>query len=67
MENFVQFLFSFLIGGCIGALIARKRTIGAGWGFVLGGFLGIIGWIIAACCKKKNDIDFIDEQNNDEQ
>lgn len=53
------YVIGMLLGGAIGALIGRNRKIGAGWAFLLGAVLGIIGWIIAAC-SKKNGTDFVD-------
>lgn len=53
MEEVFIIIFSMVIGGLIGVLIGRNRKIGAGWSFVLGAFLGIIGWIIAAVSDKK--------------
>lgn len=58
-------LFGLLVGGGIGALIGRNREIGAGWAFVLGGFLGIIGWIIVACSEKTNVTKFDEVSKND--
>ena len=48
------------IRGIIGYLIGRNRKIGGGWSTVLGIFLGLIGWIIAAC-SKKNDAPTFDD------
>jgi uncharacterized membrane protein YvlD (DUF360 family) len=52
MEQFTLGLFLMAIGGAIGALIGSNRKIGAGWSFLLGAVLGIIGWIISACSEK---------------
>ena len=49
-----------IVRGLIGYLIGRKRKIGPGWSFVLGLFLGLIGWIIAACSKKNDAATFDD-------
>jgi dipeptide/tripeptide permease len=52
MEQLWIVLLSSIIAGVIGALIGKNRKIGAGWAFVLGLILGLIGWIIAACSEK---------------
>lgn len=56
MEN-IGILLAPIFGGVIGLLIGKNRKIGAGWAFVIGFFLGFIGWIIAAC-SKKNEVEF---------
>ncbi|MBR3725782.1 MAG: hypothetical protein IKN11_10400 [Bacteroidales bacterium] len=60
MESAGLALILIPIRGGIGYLIGRKRKIGGGWAFVLGAFLGLIGWIIAACSKKKDAPTFDD-------
>ena len=54
MEQLVGVILAMIVGGAIGALIGRNRKIGAGLSFVLGMFLGFIGWIIAACSERTN-------------
>ena len=54
-----MYILGMLVAGAIGALIGRNKKIGPGWGFVLGLFLGFIGWIIVACCKR-NETEFVD-------
>jgi len=48
-----------IFGAVIGALIGRNRKIGASWAALLGGALGVIGWIIAAF-SEKNEAEFTD-------
>lgn len=60
MEGAEFALLLIPIRGGIGYLIGRNRRIGGGWAFVLGAFLGLIGWIIAACSKKKDAPTFDD-------
>lgn len=52
-------LFAMIFGAVIGALIGRNRKIGASWAALLGGALGVIGWIIAAF-SEKNETEFTD-------
>lgn len=53
-------LIAIPIRGLIGYLIGKNRKIGGGWAIVLGIFLGLIGWIIAACSKKNDSPKFDD-------
>lgn len=53
-------LIAIPIRGIIGYLIGRNKKTGGGWSAVLGIFLGLIGWIIAAC-SKKNDAPTFDD------
>lgn len=57
-------IFASIIGGIVGALIGKNRKIGAGWAFVLGFFLGIIGWVIIAFSKKA-ETEFVDVNKNE--
>lgn len=65
MEN-IGLILAPIFGGLIGLLIGRNRKIGAGWSFVLGFFLGFIGWIIAAC-SKKNETEFTEMSGKEER
>ena len=53
-ESIFLGIMSIVFGGGVGALIGRNRKIGAGWAFVLGAVLGIIGWIITVCSERTN-------------
>lgn len=63
-ESLFVWILGMVVGGGIGALIGRNRKIGAGWSFVLGAILGIIGWIIAACSERTNVTKFDDMSRN---
>ena len=65
MESAGLALILIPIRGGIGYLIGRNRKIGGGWAFVLGAFLGLIGWIIAACSKKNGTPTFNDMTKGD--
>lgn len=65
MEELGPVFIGMLISGGIGALIGRNRKIGAGWAFILGAILGLIGWIIAACIQKNNVTKFDDVRKDD--
>lgn len=65
MEELGPVFIGMLISGGIGALIGRNRKIGAGWAFILGAILGLIGWIIAACSQKTNVTKFDDVRKDD--
>ena len=67
MEQLVGVIFAMIVGGAIGALIGKNRKIGAGLSFVLGMFLGIIGWIISACSERTNVTKFDDMSKGGEQ
>ncbi len=60
-------LIAIPIRGLIGYLIGKNRKNGGGWATVLGIFLGLIGWIIAACSKKNNAPTFDDMTNGNRQ
>lgn len=62
----IGYLIGLALLGGIGALIGRNRKIGAEWAFVLGFFLGIIGWIIAAC-SHKIDTDFVEVERRNKK
>lgn len=62
----IAFIILIAIRGGIGYLIGRNRTIGGGWAFLLGAVLGLIGWIIALCCKKIDAPHFDDMSMNEE-
>ena len=55
MEGLILIIVVFGINGGIGYLIAKGKgrgTAGFWWGF----FLGIIGWIIAACLEPSREV-----------
>ncbi len=55
-------VLSLLVG-----LLGDKRKIGFGWSFVLSLFLSpIIGLIITLFSKKKDSVDFVDMNTEDE-
>ena len=60
-------LIAIPIRGIIGYLIGKNRKIGGGWSTVLGIFLGLIGWIIAACSKKNDAPSFDDMTKGNRQ
>lgn len=45
--------------GCLG----RNRRIGFGWAFAIALFNVILGLIVVLCSKKKDAVDFIDNDN----
>ena len=55
-----------IIRTIIGGWIGSKHKCGTGWGVVLGLFLGLIGWIIAACSGKPKTM-FEDMSKGNEQ
>lgn len=61
----IGIIFALIIRAGIGAWIGNNRQIGSAWGAVLGLFLGIIGWIIAACSKKNNTPTFTNAQGDE--
>lgn len=63
-EQIFVTIICMVTGGGIGYLIGRNRKIGGGWSIILGVFLGLIGWIIAACSEKTNVTKFDDMSKN---
>ncbi|MBR3828172.1 MAG: hypothetical protein IKJ40_02575 [Bacteroidales bacterium] len=61
----IGIIIVLIVRAGIGAWIGNNRQIGNIWGAVLGLFLGIIGWIIAACSKKNNTPMFTDAHGGD--
>jgi hypothetical protein len=69
MEDGLVFfvIIGLIIRTVVGGIIGNKHKAGVGWGIVLGAFLGIIGWIIAACSGKKDKPHFDDMSKEDDK
>lgn len=66
MEQFVILLVAVGLAALVGQL-GKKRKIGFGWSFALSLFLSPIIGLIITLCSKKNDVEFVDiqkEENN---
>jgi hypothetical protein len=57
-------LLIIVIFAALIALLGRNRKIGYGWSFVLCLFLSPIIGLIIILCSKKNDVEFVDVNND---
>lgn len=65
MERFVLIIIAVSLAYGVGCL-GRNRRIGFGWAFAISLFNVILGLIVVLCSKKKDSVDFIEADKNNE-